>query len=233
MPNHPSDLAAAQREHWQDTYQQHPGMYGAEPSEAARHAAQLFKNARAERVLELAAGHGRDALYFAREGFTVIATDFSEVAIEQIQLAAKAQHLEANISEIVHDLREPLPLGSGSVDAVYAHMALCMALSTKEIHDVIDEIWRTLKPGGKLIYTVRHTGDAHYGAGQDCGDDIFEHGGFAVHFFSRQLVDDLAQDWVLDDVEPFDEGDLPRRMWRVTATKPNVQPSSPPDSPAG
>jgi SAM-dependent methyltransferase len=184
------------------------------------HAAQAFRATGAERVLELAAGHGRDALYFAQRGFTVLATDFSGVAVEQLHRTAQAQDLDAKISTIVHDLREPLPLEDEAVDAVFAHMALCMALSTKEIHISVNEIRRVLRPGGTFIYTVRHTGDAHYGAGNPLGDDIFEHGGFAVHYFSRQLVDALAHGWVLDDVYAFEEGDLPRRLWRVTLIKP-------------
>jgi hypothetical protein len=80
-----------------------------------------------------------------------------------------------------------------------------------------------LRPGGLFIYTVRHTGDAHYGQGIAHGDDIYEHGGFAVHFFSRTLVDDLAAGWTLQEVHPFDEGDLPRRLWRVTQTAPTPQ----------
>jgi len=103
---------------------------------------------------------------------------------------------------------------------VFAHMALCMALSTNEIHAVVDDVRRVLRPGGTFVYTVRHTGDAHYGAGTDRGDDIYEHGGFAVHFFSRALVDALAQGWILDDVHEFVEGDLPRRLWRITMRKP-------------
>jgi SAM-dependent methyltransferase len=214
-----ADLAAAQRQHWQDTYRAHPDMYGSAPSAPAVYAAQVFKAAGAERVLELAAGHGRDTLYFARQGFMVLATDFSSVAVEQIHRAAQAQGLAEQISAIVHDLRVPIPLEAGAIDAVFAHMALCMALSTREIHTTVDEIRRVLRPGGTFIYTVRHTGDAHYGVGNLHGDDIFEHGGFAVHFFSRQLVDALADGWVLDDVYAFEEGDLPRRLWRVTIIK--------------
>lgn len=221
VSDRPPDLTGAQRQHWQDTYRAHPGMYGSAPSAPAVHAAEVFRAAGAERVLELAAGHGRDALYFAQQGFTVLATDFSGVAVEQIHRAAEGQRLAAKISTIVHDLREPLPLEDEAVDAVFAHMALCMALSTEEIRSTVNEIRRVLRPGGTFIYTVRHTGDAHYGAGNSLGDDIFEHGGFAVHFFSRQLVDRLADGWVLDDVYAFDEGDLPRRLWRVTLIKPD------------
>ena len=69
-----------------------------------------------------------------------------------------------------------------------------------------------------FVYTVRHTGDAHYGAGTFHGDDIWEHGGFAVHFFTRDLVDALADGWSLNEIHAFEEGGLPRRLWRITQT---------------
>ncbi|WP_405720989.1 class I SAM-dependent methyltransferase [Streptomyces sp. NBC_01537] len=117
-------------------------------------------------------------------------------------------------------VREPLPLADASVDAVFAHMLLCMALSTQEIHALVAEVRRVLPPGGSFVYTVRHTGDAHYRAGTGHGDDIWEHGGFAVHFFPRSLVDDLAKSWTSDQVAAFEEGGLPRRLRRVTQTVP-------------
>ncbi|MFF9507426.1 methyltransferase domain-containing protein [Streptomyces sp. NPDC014724] len=124
------------------------------------------------------------------------------------------------VTTTVHDVREPLALPDSSVDAVFAHMLLCMALSTEEIRGLVREVRRVLRPGGTLVYTVRHTGDAHYGTGTAHGDDIHEHGGFAVHFFPRHLVDSLADGWTLDEVHAFEEGDLPRRLWRVTQTLP-------------
>ncbi|WP_037568854.1 class I SAM-dependent methyltransferase [Phaeacidiphilus oryzae] len=214
------ELAEAQRRHWQDTYTAHPGMYGEEPSAPALHAVGVFRAAGARDVLELGAGHGRDALYFAREGFAVQAADFSPVGLEQLRRAAQAQGVTGQVTTVVHDVREALPLPDASVDAVFAHMLLCMALSTKEIHTIVGEIRRVLRPGGTFVYTVRHTEDAHYGAGTSHGDDIYEHGGFAVHFFDRDLVDALADGWTLNEVHPFEEGDLPRRLWRVTQTLP-------------
>ncbi|MEU6578473.1 class I SAM-dependent methyltransferase [Streptomyces sp. NPDC046805] len=210
------DLAAGQRDHWQDAYTSHPGMYGTEPSAPAIHAAGVFRTVGAEDVVELGAGHGRDSLYFAREGFTVRSTDFSPVGLSQLEAASRAEGLAERITTTVHDVREPLPLPDASVDAVFAHMLLCMALSTEQIHALVGEVRRVLRPGGVFVYTVRHTGDAHYGTGIAHGDDIHEHGGFAVHFFPRRLVDDLAEGWDLVDVHAFEEGDLPRRLWRVT-----------------
>lgn len=214
------ELADAQRQHWQNTYTAHPGMYGEQPSAPAVHAAEVFHAAGAQDVLELGAGHGRDALYFARQGFTIQATDFSPNGLQQLQHAAQSQGVAERVTTVVHDVREPLPLPDTSVDAVFAHMLLCMALSTKEIHAAVGEIRRVLRPGGTFVYTVRHTGDAHYGAGTAHGDDIFEHGGFAVHFFPRHLVDSLADGWTLNEVHAFEEGDLPRRLWRVTQMLP-------------
>lgn len=216
------ELAGIQREHWQQTYRDHPGMYGNQPSAPALHAAAIFRAAAVRDVLELGAGHGRDALFFARTCFIVHAVDFSATALEQLRRQARVAQLADRITTVVHDVREPLPLADASVDAVFAHMLLCMALSTKEIEALVGEVRRVLRPGGTFIYTVRHTGDAHYGSGIAHGDDIFEHGGFAVHFFTRALVHSLAAGWNRDEVHPFEEGELPRRLWRVTQTKPEL-----------
>ncbi|MFI1337763.1 class I SAM-dependent methyltransferase [Streptomyces sp. NPDC020845] len=220
MTDNGRDLPNVQRAHWEHTYAAHPGMYGQEPSAPAVHAATVFHAAGAGDVLELGAGHGRDALYFAREGFAVRATDFSATGLEQLSAAARAQGVAERVTTSVLDVRASLPLPDASVDAVFAHMLLCMALSTEEIHALVGEVRRVLRAGGVFVYTVRHTGDAHYGAGVVHGDDTFEHGGFAVHFFSRRLVDDLADGWNLVEVHPFEEGELPRRLWRITQALP-------------
>ncbi|MFB7149486.1 MULTISPECIES: class I SAM-dependent methyltransferase [Streptomyces] len=180
MSEREQGLGDVQRAHWQQTYGRHPGMYGEEPSDPAIHAAAVFGAAGARKVLELGAGHGRDALYFARQGFSVSATDFSLAGLEQLREAAAAQNVAGRVTTAVHDVRDPLPLADASVDAVFAHMLLCMALSTQEIHALVAEVRRVLRPGGVFVYTVRHTGDSHYRAGTGHGDDIWEHGGFAV-----------------------------------------------------
>ena len=217
-------VAGAQRAHWQTTYTRHPQMYGTEPSEAARHAVEVFRAAGARTVLELGAGHGRDALLFAREGFTVNATDFSAAALEQLGSAAQKNGIAHRVTTTVHDVRDPLAMADASVDAVFAHMLLCMALSTAEIRSIMNEIARVLRPGGLLVYTVRHTGDAHYGHGINHGDGIYEHGGFAVHFFDEALLNDLARGWHMHEVHAFQEGELPRRLWRITQARHEPRP---------
>jgi hypothetical protein len=45
----------------------------------------------------------------------------------------------------------PLPLPDTSVDAVFAQMLLCMALSASEIDTLVGEVRRVLRPGGGFV----------------------------------------------------------------------------------
>ena len=98
-------------------------------------------------------------------------------------------------------------------------MLFNMALTTPELEALASEVRRVLRPGGLHVYTVRHTADGHYGAGIYHGDGMYEHGGFIVHYFDRALVERLAAGFSLLHLVEFEEGDLPRRLWRVTLRK--------------
>ena len=56
---------------------------------------------------------------------------------------------------------------------------------------------------------------------------MYEHGGFFVHFFDRALIDRLAVGFDLIDVTDFTEGELPRRLARVTMRVPSDSPVPP------
>jgi SAM-dependent methyltransferase len=210
------DTPDAQREHWQATFEANPDMYGTDPSQPGRYAAELFNREHVHEVLELGAGQGRDTLGFLRTGLQVTALDYAPQALANIHQAAAAAGLAERLVTLVHDVRQPLPLPDASVDAVYSHMLFNMALSTAQLVALAAEVRRVLHPGGLHVYTVRHIGDAHYGIGTDHGDGMFENGGFIVHFFDRSLVDRLAVGYTMLDLTAFQEGDLPRRLWRIT-----------------
>jgi SAM-dependent methyltransferase len=211
-----NDLRDAQRAHWQSTFQANPEMYGIEPSEPGAYAVDLFGHAHVRDVLELGAGQGRDTHAFLRAGMTVTALDYSPNALADVEKEAEAAGTASRLTTLAHDVRQPIALPDASVDAVYSHMLFNMALTTSELDALTAEVHRVLRPGGLHVYTVRHTGDAHYGAGVSHGDDMFENGGFIVHFFDRALVDRLATGFTLLDLTAFEEGGLPRRLWRIT-----------------
>jgi SAM-dependent methyltransferase len=213
------ELIAGQQEHWASTFASNPDMYGTDPSEPGSSAVALFARERARHVLELGAGQGRDTLALLRAGLSVTALDYASEALAELHQAAATAGLADHLVTAVHDVREPLPLPDSSMDAVYSHMLFNMALTTTELDHLAAEVHRVLRPGGLQVYTVRHTGDAHYGAGTDCGDGMFENGGFIVHFFDRALVERLTAGFELLDITEFEEGALPRRLWRITLRK--------------
>ncbi len=194
-------------------------MFGVEPSDSARKAAEIFKEEGKKEIIELGCGQGRDTIFFLQNGFRVDALDYTEKGLQGITGKAKELRLSKFISARVHDARDPLPFDDASFDACYSHMLFCMALTTAELRFLSDEIGRVLKPGGLNIYTVRHTGDAHYRAGIHRGEDMYEMGGFIVHFFSREKVELLAKGYEIVSIDEFEEGGLPRKLFRVTLRK--------------
>ena len=221
-PQQPVDAEgiAGQQEHWAATFAANPDMYGTDPSAPGIAAAETFAAAGHVSVLELGAGQGRDTLYLARQGLRVTALEYAPDAVETISAKVHAAGLADMVSVARHDIRQPLPLRDDSIDASYSHMLFCMALTTSELERLAGELRRVLRAGGLVVYTARTTADAHYGAGTPCGDDMYEHGGFIVHFFDRALIERLAAGFELIDVTDFTEGDLPRRLSRVTMRAP-------------
>lgn len=213
------EVLDAQRQHWEDTLSKKPDMFGEHPSDSARKAAELFKKEGKTKILELGGGQGRDTVFFAQNGLRVYVVDYAETGVKAITEKARALGLSQSIAAISHDVRTPLPFDDESFHGCYSHMLYCMALTTSELEFLSDEIRRVLTPGGLNIYTVRHTKDPHYGTGIHRGEDMYEVGGFVVHFFNREKVEHLAKGYEIVSIDDFEEGGLPRRLFAVTLRK--------------
>jgi SAM-dependent methyltransferase len=206
-------LIDQQKHHWWAMFADNPDMYGTQASEAGKFAVELFTREGAHRLLELGAGQGRDTLAFLAAGLDVTALDYEAGALRALHDTAP------QLGVALHDVRDPLPYADEAFDAVYSHMLFNMALTTIELEALASEVHRVLHPRGLHVYTVRHVGDAHFGTGDPHGDSMFEHGGFIVHFFDRPLVERLAAGFTILEVVEFEEGDLPRKLWRITLRK--------------
>lgn len=213
-----------QQNHWEKTFIHYSDMFGDEPSQPARFAAALFKKEGKTRIIELGAGQGRDTIFFAQQGLNVCAIEYTEVGAKAIEQKSLAMGLSGYITVVRHDVRDKLPFDDETFDACYSHMLFCMAVTTKEIVQLSDEIRRILSPGGINIFTVRNTDDKHYGQGIHRGEDLYEVDGFVVHFFSREKIELLIKNGVkLIDLQTFEEGVLPKKLFQVTLQKTAVQ----------
>ena len=194
-------------------------MFGLEPSIAAKKSLILFNKKKIKKIIELGAGLGRDTIFFAQNSIHVKALDYSSNAIKIINQKVEKNNLSNLINTKVFDIRKKLPFADSSIDGCFSHMLYCMALSTKEIKNLNNEIYRVLKPNGINIYTVRNTQDGDFKKGTHIGEDLYENDGFIVHFFSEEKIKDLSNGFNIIEIEKFEEGSFPRRLFRVTLKK--------------
>ena len=194
-------------------------MFGLDPSKAAINTLKTLKEKKIKKVVELGAGLGRDTIYFAKNLINVEALDYSPSAIKIINKKILEHKLSNLVSTQVFDVRKKLPFEDNSVEACFSHMLYCMALTTIEIECLNKEICRILKPGGINIYTARHTEDGDYKNGTYIGEDLYENDGFIVHFFSEEKVRKITDGFDIKNVEKFEEGKFPRKLFRVILKK--------------
>jgi ubiquinone/menaquinone biosynthesis C-methylase UbiE len=103
-----------------------------------------------EKVLEIGCGLGTDLLQFARGGAEVTGLDLTPRGIELTRKRFDVYGLSGTF--IVHDA-ESLPFEDASFDLVYSFGVIHHTPNTRQ---VVDEIYRVLKPGGKAIVMIYH-----------------------------------------------------------------------------
>ncbi len=190
-------------------------MFGLEPSIPAKKSLELFKKQNITKIIELGAGLGRDTIFFAQNLIHVNALDYSPSGIKVINKKAEKQNLLNFISTKIFDVRKKLPFEDSSIEACFSHMLYCMALTNIELENLNNEICRVLKPNGINIYTVRHTNDGDYKKGIHIGEDLYENDGFIVHYFSKDKINSLLKGFKNLEIENFEEGNFPRKLFIV------------------
>ena len=149
----------------------------------------------------------------------VEALDYSKTAIKNITNKAEKLNLTKLIKPKLFDVRKKLPFENNFIEGCFSHMLYCMALISSELEDLNKEIYRILKPGGINIYTVRHTEDGDYKNGIHRGENLYENDGFIIHFFSKDKVNQLSKGFEILDIEKFEEGKFPRKLFFVKNRK--------------
>lgn len=122
------------------------------------------------RILELGAGTGGDTLFLIRQGFEIVATDFSKPALDELERkVSKNNQLETK----QFDLSNPFPFKDGVFDVVYAHLVLHY-FNRQTTQQIYDEIFRVLKSGGIVAVLLNSITDPEYGTGKELEEDYFD-----------------------------------------------------------
>lgn len=105
------------------------------------------------KALDLGAGRGISSYALAKEGWRVTAVEPDQSALVGAD-AIRALSQESGLSiEVVCEFSEELPFAEGSFDLVYCRQVLHHA---REITQTCNEVFRVLKPGGRMIATREH-----------------------------------------------------------------------------
>ncbi len=148
-------MSDADRQRWEARYTAGHRCATDPPSEFLAAHADLMRG----RVLDIAAGRGRNALFLARRGCVVDAVDISFAGLHIADAAARAEHLDVRV--IQADL-EAFPLPASRYDAIinirYLQRSLFLPMQ------------RAVRPGGIILFetflagqeTIGHIRNPHF-----------------------------------------------------------------------
>lgn len=180
------------------------------------------------KILEIGCGTGANLWYMAREGFSVYGIDGSKVAINKAK-----QRLDSEIKNWSGELLEGdvvnLPFKDNYFDAVVDSEVICCN-SYEDSKRIYDEIWRVLKPGGKMF--SRTFAKTCYGdeTGEQVGHNAFLPNvgplkgiGYCRFTKYEEITDLLGKKFTIEEIESLERtsGNLKNviKEWLIIAIK--------------
>lgn len=123
-------------------------------------------------ILELGAGVGRDTRLLLKKDYSVLATDFSKIALDYIlKKINQKSKLKVNVQQL--DLSDQFPFPDKTFDIVYANLVIHY-FNKETTQQIFNEIFRVLKPRGTVAVLVNSMNDPEYGRGRKIEEDFFE-----------------------------------------------------------
>lgn len=128
---------------WDERYAGHDYVYGTEPNDYLKAQAELF--ASGARVLCLAEGEGRNAVYLAEQGLDVVAVDASAVGLAKAERLAQARGVAIETRQLDLADFDPGEAQWDGIVSIFCHLppAVRQALHQK--------VFDALKPGGLFV----------------------------------------------------------------------------------
>jgi SAM-dependent methyltransferase len=141
---------------WDERYSADEYIYGKDPNEFLANA---VNNIPKGKVLCVAEGEGRNAVYLATHGYDVVAVDSSAVGLEKAKklAAERGASIETIVADLAHFDIEPESWDG--VVSIFAHLPPPVR---KELHK---QIVKGLRPGGVLILEAYRPDQLKYKTG--------------------------------------------------------------------
>ena len=151
------------RDYWNQYYKN--DVCSKQPSPFAQYVATLIEPGR--RLVELGCGNGRDAVYLAAQGLKVTALDLSSVTIEHLR-EQNIPNTEFICEDFVNsDIHRP-----NGYDYAYSRFTM-HSINKNQEQLLLQRVYASLRPGGKLFIEVRSVKDPLFGKGRQLEYNAF------------------------------------------------------------
>ncbi|GAA2472315.1 class I SAM-dependent methyltransferase [Terrabacter carboxydivorans] len=138
---------------WDERYAARDLVWSVEPN---RFVAEIIGPLAPGHAIDVAAGEGRNAIWMVEQGWTVVAADYSPVAVERMGSTA-ADRLgddSGHLTALVADATQEAPGGRGAYDLAL----LCyLQLPAEEWRQALRAAVEAVRPGGRVV-VIGHAG---------------------------------------------------------------------------
>lgn len=128
-------------------------------ADANQFVAEIFGSLPAGRVVDLACGEGRNAIWLATRGWTVTGIDFSEVAVDKARRLAASHEVDVTW---VHADATSHELEPDSADAV---LVCYLQLPAAQLDAALARAREALAPGGRVVVVAHARDNLAHGVG--------------------------------------------------------------------
>jgi tellurite methyltransferase len=185
-------------DYYNDKYRNPDLYWGTQPSSIARIFLDRFPPAEGQTLLEIGCGEGRDAVFFARNGFRVTGFDASREGIEKA--AQRAADLSLSIRLFEGDVNQyklqesyDVVFGSGSLHYIPQELR----------NEVISNYKQFTNPGGINVFMVpickpfvpRNPEDDPLEQDWISGEILTHYYDWKIEYFSEEIQDDIFSDY--------------------------------------
>ena len=171
---------------WEERYKKKQFEWGEKPSNLVSELQERIP--KGGTILDVACGYGRDAIFLARRGYRVFGMDLSELAIKKAHAWARQENLQIDFKqgELIN-CRYP----DNFFDGVTMFNTLHLLREPKR-EEIVSEIHRILKPGGRGLFAFFSSKENGFGVGKEVEKNSFIRGNSRMrHYFTREDIQQL------------------------------------------
>lgn len=147
---------------WDERYSAEEYVYGTAPNKFLEENVNFIPKGK---VLSLAEGEGRNAVFLAKQGYSVTAVDASLVGLEKARKLAKDNGV---VIEFIHADLEEYDIGENRWDGIVSIFCPVPSVLRKELHK---KVVAGLKQNGVLLLEAYTPNQLRYGTGGGSSED--------------------------------------------------------------